>query len=75
MNLFRSEEHARSWSGFKPEAEGGLLDLAQIMEVFSAPNFRERLNGRYISTMPELRKVMLETLKQVTDDHPFWRVP
>lgn len=75
MNLFRSEEHARNWSGYKPEAEGGLLSLAQILEVFSAPHFRERGNGRYISTMGELRSTFMDKIKEVTNDDPFWRLP
>jgi hypothetical protein len=75
MNLFRSEEHTRNWSGFKQEAEGGLLTLGQLTEIFSAPLFRERPNGRYITSMPELRATLLTAIKTVTNDHPFWRVP
>jgi hypothetical protein len=75
MNLFRSEEHARNWSGFKQEAEGGLLTLDQITEIFSTPVFRERPNGHYITSMPELRGTLLAAIKTITNDHPFWRVP
>ncbi len=75
MNLFRSEEHARAWEGYGDAAQGGLLSLAQIMEIFSAPYFRERPNGRYISSMKELRGPFMETLKEVTGGHPFWGVP
>ena len=74
MNLFRSEEHARNWHGFKPEAEGGLLTLAQMMEVFSAPMFRERSAPNYISRYGELRPGFVAGLTQITRDHPFWRV-
>jgi len=75
MNLFRSEEHARNWSGFKQTAAGGLLTLGQIAEIFSAPLFQERPNGHYISNMAELRGTLLAAIKTVTNDHPFWRVP
>jgi hypothetical protein len=74
MNLFRSEEHARRWTGFRPEAEGGLLTLAQMMEAFSAPMFRERGAGDYISRYAQLRPGFLAGLKQITGDHPFWRL-
>ena len=75
MNLFRSEEHARNWSGFKTGSEGGLLSLGQYMEIFAAPYFQERGSGRYISSVPDLRGSFLAKLKEVTDDHPFWRLP
>lgn len=75
MNLFRSEEHARAWSGFTAEAEGGLLPLQGIWEIFSAPFFRERGNGRYISSMPELRGEFMATLARVSGGHPFWGIP
>ena len=74
MNLFRSEEHAKNWSGWRPEAAGGLLPLNDILAIFSAPYFEQRLNGRYISAFPELRKTLLETIERVTDGHPFWSV-
>ncbi len=74
MNLFRSEEHARNWSGFANDAEGGLLSLAEVMAIFSAPTFRERLNGRYISARPSLRPGLLEAVAAVTQDHPFWGI-
>jgi hypothetical protein len=75
MNLFRSEEHARNWSGFKEEAEGGLLSLPQILEAFSAEQFRARGRPDYISRYRELRPGFLAALKQITGDHPFWRLP
>ena len=74
MNLFRSEEHARNWHGFRPEAEGGLLTLAQMMEAFSAPMFRERGGAHYITRYPELRPGFVAGLKEITKDSPFWRV-
>lgn len=75
MNLFRSEEHARAWSGYTSEAEGGLLPLESISEIFSAAYFRERGSGRYISQFPDLRVDFLDTLARVTVGHPFWGVP
>ena len=36
MNLFRSEGHARNWSGFKTGTEAGLMPLGKLMTIFSA---------------------------------------
>jgi len=74
MNLFRSEEHARNWHGFAPEAEGGLLSLSSMMTLFSADQFRERLNGHYVSSRASYRPQFMELIRQVTHDHPFWKV-
>ena len=50
MNLFRSEEHARNWSGFEPViAERLLRPVAWWADVFSSPIFRERGRADYIS--------------------------
>ena len=72
MNLFRSEEHAKNWSGFREEAAGGLLSLADVLTIFSSSNFRERNSGRYISGLADLRAEQIETIRRVTDGHPFW---
>ena len=49
MNLFRSEEHARNWSGFGPTFEETLQPLAYWMERFSVERFRARGAPDYIS--------------------------
>ena len=50
MNLFRSEEHARNWSGFDPAMEARMLKpVADWADIFSNPFFRERGRGDYIS--------------------------
>ena len=51
MNLFRSEEHARSWTGFDPAMESSLMPVAQWAELFSNPFFRERGRADYIGWM------------------------
>jgi len=75
MNLFRSGEHARNWSGFDPAQEGGLLTLAQILEIFGAQMFRARGAQDYLSQLPELRKGFMKTIAEVTGGHPFWGIP
>jgi hypothetical protein len=49
MNLFRSEEHARAWSGFSAQQEQNLLPVGRWSERFGAPMFRERTRPDYIS--------------------------
>ncbi len=50
MNLFRSEEHARNWSGFEPSMEARMLKpVADWAAIFSNPFFRERGRPDYIS--------------------------
>jgi hypothetical protein len=50
MNLFRSEEHARAWSGFDPSyAQRMLKPVEWWAEIFSNAFFRERGRRDYIS--------------------------
>ena len=49
MNLFRSEEHARRWSGYNPQFAWMLKPLAFWAEVFSGSIFRNRTSAAYIS--------------------------
>ena len=74
MNLFRSEEHVRQWSGFKSDALGGMMPLTDMMTIFSAALFRERFNGHYVSHMADYRADFMDKLRTVTHDNPFWRL-
>ena len=47
MNLFRSEEHIRSWSRFDPAAEQGIVPLADLVMLFSLDMFKKRLEPDY----------------------------
>jgi len=49
MNLFRSEEHARNWSGYDPAMGYMLKPLAEWADIFSNPFFRERGRPDYIT--------------------------
>ena len=61
MNLFRSEEHPRTWAAFKdglaaaawpafnPEVAHNLQPLSYWLERFSAERFRMRIRADYIS--------------------------
>jgi hypothetical protein len=62
----------RNWSGFKAEAEGGLLSLAESMAVMSTSRHRERLNGHYVSSVASYSHQFAAKLKEVTQNNPFW---
>lgn len=49
MNLFRSEEHARNWSGFDASMVSSLRPVGEWADIFSNPFFRERVRADYIS--------------------------
>jgi len=49
MNLFRSEEHARKWDGFKEELAVTIRPVAEWAEIFSSRYFRERGRTDFIS--------------------------
>ena len=72
MNLFRSEEHARNWSGFGNTS--GLLSLEDYMTIFSSGIFRGRTSDAYISNLEDYRQDTAAVFKQVTHDDPFFRM-
>jgi len=72
MNLFRSEEHVRNWSGFKPGTEEGINPLSGIVELFSGPFFTKRLDPDYASHMQNYLMELIGVLKTMGS---FWRPP
>lgn len=72
MNLFRSKEHVKRWSQFKPGTEAGMLSLADAMKVMSTPRHRNRLSTNYVSTLPETVPAFVARLLEVTGNSPFW---
>ena len=72
MNLFRSEEHIRNWSGFKADTEEGINKLSDIVKVFSSSLFTKRLDPDYASRMGEYLTEFMGILKGMG---PFWQPP
>jgi hypothetical protein len=72
MNLFRSEEHVRSWSGFKPGTEEGLVPLADMVGIFSGKFFTRRLDPDYMSHFQEYIGEFVAVLRQMGQARPFW---
>jgi hypothetical protein len=72
MNLFRSEEHVRKWSGFKSGTEEGIIPLLDMAKVFSGSFFRRRLDVDYVSHMGEYE---MEVVSALQNKGSFWQVP
>jgi len=72
MNLFRSEEHVRKWTGFKPGTEEGIVPVPEMAKVFSGNFFRRRLDPDYVSHM---REYMREVVAALQDRGSFWQLP
>ena len=65
MNLFRSEEHIRSWARYDAAAEKGILPLENIVKVFSGKFFQKRLDPNYASNAQEYFGEVLPALSGI----------
>jgi len=72
MNLFRSEEHVRNWSGFKANTDEGINKLSDLVRLFSANFFTKRLDPDYASRMQNYLMELIRTLKGMGS---FWQPP
>jgi hypothetical protein len=72
MNLFRSEEHVRNWSGFKAGTEEGINKLSDIIGLFSGNLFTKRLDPDYATRMEGYLMEFMGVLKGMGS---FWQPP
>ena len=72
MNLFRSEEHVRNWSGFKAGTDEGINKLSDVAGLFSINFFTKRLEADYVSHIQEYLTELIGALKGMGS---FWRPP
>ena len=72
MNLFRSEEHVKNWSGFKAGTEEGMNKISGMAELFSGNFFTKRLEPDYASNMQKYFMELVEAMKSLGT---FWQVP
>jgi len=72
MNLFRSEEHVRNWSGFKAGTEEGMNKVSDIAGLFSGNFFTKRLDSDYVSHMQDY---LMELIGGMKDMGSFWQMP
>ena len=70
MNLFRSEEDVRNWSGFKAGTEEGINRLSDIVGLFSGNFFSKRLEPDYASRMEGYLVEFMNVLKGMGS---FWQ--
>jgi hypothetical protein len=72
MNLFRSEEHVRSWSRFDPATEEGIILLADVVKLFSGDLFQKRLSLDYVSRKQDYLSGFVAALMEIAKTRPFW---
>ena len=72
MNLFRSEEHVRNWSGYKADTEEGINRLSDVVGLFSINFFTRRLDPDYVPRMKEYLMGLIGILKGMGS---FWQPP
>jgi len=72
MNLFRSEEHVRNWSGYKTDTQEGINPLSDVAGLFSGNFFTRRVDPDYVSHMQEYLMELIGALKGMGS---FWQPP
>ena len=72
MNLFRSEEHVRNWSGYKADTEEGINQLSDLVGLFSGNFFTKRLDSDYAS---HTQDYLMELIGALKDMGSFWQMP
>ncbi len=75
MNLFRSEEHIKNWSGYKEGTDEAILSVDDLMAIFQTPRHRAKLNGHYVSSASEYAALFFEKINKVTGNASFWQPP
>ncbi len=73
MNLFRSEEHIRTWSGFDPATAEGILPLPELAKLFSGNFLTRRLDPDYVSRNKEYLGEFLAEVAELAKTRPFWK--
>ena len=72
MNLFRSEEHVRKWTGFKSGTEDAIVELPVLAKLFSIDTFTRRLDPDYVSHLKEYRVARNAAWGEIMKIRPFW---
>ena len=72
MNLFRSEEHVRNWSGFKSGTEEGIVELPALAKFFSGSLFTRRLDPDYASNCQKYLGEAISAIGEIGKVRPFW---
>ena len=73
MNLFRSEEHIRNWTGFVSGTDEGIIALPDLVKLFSGNYFRRRLDPDWVSRSRQYGAEMVATMSEIGKTGPFWQ--
>lgn len=73
MNLFRSEEHVKSWSSYDPISEESIMPLADWARAFSGSMCRDRLAPDVLARRAEYMSELFQTLEELGKTGGFWR--
>ena len=74
MNLFRSEEHIRRWSGFKNGTDEGILSLDSILEMFSTDFHVKKMSRNYVSCIKEYNLSFFEKVSEIKEKSFHWSI-
>jgi hypothetical protein len=72
MNLFRSEEHIRNWARFDPATEEGIIQLADLVKLFSGDFFQKRFSLEYVSRNQDYLSSFVGAIMEIAQTRPFW---
>ena len=72
MNLFRSEEHIRNWTRFDPATAEGIIQLADVVKLFSGDFFQKRLSLEYVSRNRDYLSSFVAAIMEIAQTRPFW---
>jgi hypothetical protein len=72
MNLFRSEEHIRTWARFDPATAEGIIQLPKLVKLFSGDMFQKRLSREYVSRSQDYLSGFVAAIMEIAKTHPFW---
>ena len=74
MHFFRSEEHLRSWEGFREGKKGGMIPLDTLMQLFGLPYFTDRVKPDYVSRFSDYNAELVGALDSLPDAGDFWKL-
>jgi hypothetical protein len=72
MNLFRSEEHGRNWTRCDPATEEGIIQLPDLVKLFSGDFFQKRFSLEYVSRNRDYLSSFVAAIMEIAKTRPFW---
>jgi len=74
MLFFRSEEHLRKWDQIKPDSEGGIISLENLVKLFSGKYFTKRFDKDYVSNMRNYGREFITEIRRIENMGSFWKL-